>query len=350
MLEMRRSIFREGGPYNIKKTDKDEFSLSIQLPKDEDGMIGRECPSNTCSPAYFKVKTGTGITEGYNLAYCPYCRNSDEPRNFTTKEQVRYVKDITLREAHKGISDMFEEALGLGPSRRKKIGGGFLSVELQYKPGHSKSVRRPVEEELKRDVICPHCGLHHAVYGLATWCSDCGYDIFMTHVEREYQTVKDMLIDVGRRRSELGPRVAARDIENALEDTVSIFEAVLRVLIRRHLIQKGKSEDEINELFRTQIRNKFQNIDSAERLCIELTQTNLLERLDENEKRFLKLTYEKRHPITHNLGMIDKKYLEKAMAWGLEGTDVAVTSEDIGKAIELSLKVLINFHEKLLSS
>lgn len=347
---MRRSIFKEGGPHNIKKTGKDEYSLSVQLPIDENGLLGRECPSNSCSPAYFKVKIGTGITEDYNIAYCPYCRNSAEPENFTTKEQVRYAKDITMQEAHKGIGDMLEDALGLGPSRRKKIGGGLLSMELQYKPGHPPTIRRPVEEELRRDVICPHCGLHHAVYGLATWCSDCGYDIFMTHVEREYQTVKDMLIDVDRRRSELGPRVAARDIENALEDTVSIFEAVLRVMIRRHLIQKGKSENEINKLFRSQIRNKFQNIDSAEKLCIELTQTNLLEELDENENRFLILTYEKRHPITHNLGVIDKKYLEKAMAGGFEGRDVPVTSEEIGKAIELSLKVLTNFHEKLFSS
>lgn len=346
---MRRSLLREGGPHKIKKTGKDEFSLSVQLPEDGVGMVGRECPSSSCSPAYFKVKTGTGITQDHHLAYCPYCRNSDKPGNFRTKEQERYAKDITLREVHKGVGEMFEEALGSGTSRRKKIGGGLLSIEMQYNPGHPTSVRRPVEEELRRDVICPHCGLYHAVFGLATWCADCGFDIFTTHVEKEYQTVKDMLKDVVRRRSELGSRVAARDIENALEDTVSIFEAVLRVQIRRYLIQRGASEDDINDRFRTQIRNKFQSIDSAESLCNELAQINLLEGFGENEKRFLKLTYEKRHPITHNLGLIDKKYLEKVLSGELEGRDVLVTSEEIERAIELSLKVLTNFHKQLFS-
>ncbi len=100
-------------------------------------------------------------------------------------------------------------------------------MEMTYKPGHPPSVRKPFEEEIQRDVVCPHCGLDHVVFGLATWCGDCGRDIFLTHVRAEYGVVQKMLGDVVRRQEELGPRVGARDIDNALEDVVSIYEATL---------------------------------------------------------------------------------------------------------------------------
>jgi hypothetical protein len=40
----------------------------------------------------------------------------------------------------------------------------------------------------------------------------------MVHVGKEFEVIRAMLGDVDRRRRELGPRVAARDIENALEE------------------------------------------------------------------------------------------------------------------------------------
>lgn len=91
-------------------------------------------------------------------------------------------------------------------------------MEMSYKQGSSPHVHRPFEEELRRDLICPPCALVHAVFGLATWCPDCGQDIFMVHVGKEFEVIRAMLGDVDRRRRELGPRVAARDIENALEE------------------------------------------------------------------------------------------------------------------------------------
>jgi hypothetical protein len=36
-------------------------------------------------------------------------------------------------------------------------------------------------------------------------------------------------------QEKLGPRIAGRDIENALEDTVSVFEAVMKIITRKYL-------------------------------------------------------------------------------------------------------------------
>ena len=340
---MSGKLFREGGPHNIKKTGPDEYTMKITEPEDSDGRVARECPVEICSPGYFKVKPGTGITNGQEIAYCPYCRFGSPPNDFTTKEQQRYAKDIVQKEAHEGIERMLIDSLGLGPSGKKKIGGGFLSIEMSYKPGPKLHVWRPFEEEVRRDVVCPHCGLDHSVYGLASWCSDCGKDIFLTHVEAELNVVRAMLSDIGRRREILGTRVAAKDIENCLEDTVSIFEAVLRAEARRYLVARNTEAEEI-ELFFKKVGNAFQNLRRAEDILAKEFNVPLLDALSEKNISNLVSTLEKRHPITHNLGVVDKKYIERARTAEREGREILVDAGEIESAIDFSMKIFHSVH------
>lgn len=344
---MRRELFRTGGPYNIRKTGPDQHSFEIPIRTDEQGRIARACPNSECSPGYFKVRLGTGITEGEPEMHCPYCRVRREPSEFMTDEQLRYGKDIMMREAHQGIQNMMRDALGIGPSGRKKFGGGMLSIELTYKPGRPPHVRHPFEEDVQRDVICPHCGLDHAVFGLATWCPDCGRDIFMSHVEAEYGVVRAMLGDVERRREELGTRIGARDMENCLEDAVSIFEAVLKAFLMRYLSEGGQPEEGVHGILTKQVRNGFQNISRAAELVRNHMGRDLFDGVDASTVESLRNTFEKRHPITHNLGIIDRKYLERAMEAESEGKDIRVTKQEIEKALDTCSKVLGRLHSEL---
>jgi len=344
---MSDSIFREGGPYSVRRKTGDQFAFNISIPTDEHGRIARQCPSDICSPGYFKVKSGTGITGGQEVAFCPYCRHSAEPGEFKTEEQLRYAKDVVLREAHKGIQDMFGKALGLGPSGSKKIGGGFISMEMTYKPGSLPSVRRPMEDEIRRDVVCPHCGLDHAVFGIAIWCADCGKDIFLTHVETELTVISKMLSDIDRRRSDLGPRVAARDLENSLEDMVSIYEAVLKALVTRHLKESGATDEEIRSCLKKKVGNAFQNIDRGAEIFKTEFNLDLFEELSPDSRRSLKSTFDKRHPITHNLGVVDRKYLERALSDDEEGKEVRVTKTEIEESVSAVLRLIRFAHSKL---
>lgn len=346
--QMSNELFREGGPHKIRKTGPDEYMMNITLPSDSDGRLARECPVDTCSPGYFKVRSGTGITGGQEVAYCPYCRFEGEPSGFTTQEQLRYAQDLALAEAHEGIERMVKDAFGLGPSGKKKIGGGFLSIEMSYKPGSASHVRRPFEEEVRRDVICPHCGLDHSVYGLATWCADCGHDIFLTHVEAELNVVRAMLADVDRRRESLGIRVAAKDLENCLEDTVSIFEAVLRAEVRRHFVARGVTVEDIDQFFK-KVGNAFQSVRRAEQIFHDELGIPLLQALSEGEVTALVGTFEKRHPITHNLGVVDKKYIERARTAEREGREIYVNAEEITSAIDCSMRLFSTIHSQMFS-
>lgn len=332
----------------IQRNISDTFTMNIQVPTDSDGKTARECPSDNCSPGYFKVKSGTGITENHQTAYCPYCRHSSEPNNFTTKEQLRYAKDFAIREVNSEVNRMIQNALDIGPSGKKKIGTGPFSIEMSFKPSTLPHVRRPLDEELKRDVICPHCGLDHSVYGLASWCPDCGQDILLTHIESEYNVIRIMVQDIKRRKELLGPRIAAKDIENCLEDVVSIFEAVIKIFTQRFLTNSGLSNPEIYEFFRTKIGNKFQSISRTEQFFTSEFQINIYDPTDSSKIKWLSDLFEKRHPITHNLGIIDRKYLEKVRTADREGREIRVNIDDIEKGITQSFDVVKSVHNKLI--
>ena len=321
--------------------------MQIPIPNDSEGRIGRMCPRHDCSPGYFRVKLGTGITEGQQVAYCPYCRQEGAPRDFATEEQTRYAKDVMIKEAQQGIEGMIKDAFGIGSSGRRRLGGGLLSMELSYKPSSPSHVQPPHEDVLQRVVMCPNCGLDHAVFGLAFWCPDCGLDIFMTHVGAEYGVVKTMLSDVDRRKTALGARIGARDLENCLEDVVSIYETVLKVLFIRTLRERGKVEDEIQDILKKQVRNVFQNVNRSAEIIEKELGVSLFDPSDAGIREKLTSSFEKRHPITHNLGVVDRKYLEKALSEEREGREINITYTELTESIDIALKVLGSLHGRL---
>lgn len=344
---MRNKLFQEGGLHRIRHTGGDRYEMKVSIPTDAEGRTARACPDSTCSPGYFKVLGGTGIVEDQEQAFCPYCRHADEPNAFYTEEQIRYAKDIATREAISGVERMLKDSLGLGGRSKRTLDGGLLSIEMSLKSSPQPPVRRPFEDEVRRDVICPHCGLDQSVYGLATWCADCGVDIFLTHVEAEIAVVRAMLADVPRRRESLGRRTAAKDLENCLEDTVSIFEAVLRAIVRRHHQEMGMSQEAVDQVFHKKIRNGFQNVQRAAELINAEIDVFLFDGILESQVEFLARVFEKRHPITHNLGVVDRKYIDKAQTAEREGREVFVSAREIEAALEISLAVFRSLLKRL---
>lgn len=347
---MSRDLFTRGGPHKIRKTGPDQYTFSISVPPDEDGMLGRECPDDGCCPGYFKVRSGTGITEGQIEAFCPYCRSAAEPSDFLTQAQIDYGKRIVEREAAKGIDRSLRDALRLGPSGRRKLADGLISMEISMTPARLPFVGRPLEEELRRDIKCPSCGLEHAVFGLATWCADCGTDIFLVHLGAELSVLRKMVDAADGRRSTLGPRVAARDVENALEDLVSVQEAVLKALSRRHLVLGGRSLEEAETLLERQIRNGFQNLIRARELLAAHTGAVLGRNRSEQDLASLAEILEKRHPIAHNLGVVDRKYLGRIRSGELAGREVRVTADEVRHAIDQIESLLTDVYRQLFAA
>lgn len=345
----RRRLFQPGGPLNIRDLGNDKYEARISLPTDEEGMLGRECPADECKPKYFKVKPGTGQTESSSMA-CPYCAQVGETQEFATESQRRYAKDLVSREAQKGMSElvdgMLRDAFGLRPGQRRKKLGDSMSIELSSRRSTHRFVSPPVEQKLRRDLVCPVCSVAFAVFGLATWCPDCGFDLFLEAVEAEFNVVRAMLDDVQNRRERLGERVAARDIENALEDVVSTFEAVARRLVHRKLLENGLPRPDADKRVK-KCGNAFQSVSRGGKASLDLVAQDIFAALSTSERSELESGFEARHPVTHNAGVVDRKYLDKSGSSEREGHEVAVTTAMVTRAMELATKALSEFHQRL---
>ena len=341
-------LLEEGGEYGIKRTGPDEYQFNLTIPADEQGLISRGCIDENCSPGYFKVKIGTGITADQKVAYCPYCRKSAEPSEFLSKSQRKYLTDVMTTEIYKGMDKGIRSALELDSSGKRILGSGMFSAELSMEPSHLPKVDPPIEMTIRRDITCPNCGLVHAVFGLATWCPDCGSDIFLSHLEKELESISKAISAIEQRRKDLGNRVADRDIENSLEDIVSIFEAVLKFIIKRYLLNKGTTVEEVNELIEKRIRNQFQNPTSAMELINEIAGINLFDGIPEQDITFVKTSFVKRRPITHNLGVIDRKYLDRAINGELEGNEIRITVDEVERLLSLTRTIISNLYSLII--
>ena len=344
---MSFEMFQEGGPLKAKRVGQDQYSLSVSIPKDEDGRSARDCPNQNCSPGYFKVTPGTGITSGQAVAYCPYCREAAKPSDFHTKKQIRYAKDLVAREARIGIERAIRDAFGLGSGGKKRLVDGLISVDMEMKPSSPPpQVSKPYEDILRRDLVCPYCTLDHSVYGFGIWCPDCGKDIFTTHVREEIRVIEAIIGDVERRKKELGTRVAARDLENALEDLVSVFEATLKLEIRRYRKTMGDSNDGIDAAMK-KIGSRLQSVPNAVTIIPEFCDGTSLFPAGSADEGKLDRVFQKRHPITHNLGVVDRKYIERVRSGEAEGTEVGFGKGEILETAQITYKVLSELHSKL---
>lgn len=61
----------------------------------------------------------------------------------------------------------------------------------------------------------------------------------------------------------------------------------------------------------------------------------------------LLLIFEKRHPITHNLGVIDRKYLERVSSGEQEGQEVKITEDEISQAMGMVQKIFCELMKQL---
>ena len=345
---MGKDFLRLGGRYNVRRTRGEEYTMSLPIPVDEQDMTARECPEQNCAPGYFKIKFGTGVDEpDYDRCYCPYCGWEGDQRNFLTRAQQNYAESVVVREAQVGIDRMMKDAFGLDSRGHRRIGGDFLSIDMSMKSSIPRSVVMPYEEELRRDVTCPHCALAHAVFGLAVWCADCGKDIFLTHVAAELDVVRKVLGEVAGRRQRLGARAAARDIENALEDTVSVFEAVLKFTYKRKLATTLRAEEAETKHHR--LRNAFQNPGRAAEIFRNELGVDLFGSIGPEGEETLGQTFQKRHAITHNLGVVDRMYLEHGNATGGLGREIPLTAEEVEKTVDIVGRVLADVYTNLYS-
>lgn len=292
-------------------------SISIAIPQDADGLTGRECPDSDCE-GYFKVEFGTGL-KGENLpCHCPYCGHTASHDQFWTKEQIEYAKSVALGK----ITDAFHKDLKELEFDYKPRGAFGIGISLKVKPGRPISIHYYREKRLETEVVCGNCTLRYSVYGLFAFCPDCGQHNSLHILDKNLEVIEKMLDLAAGADKELAEKL----IENALEDCVSSFDGFGREICRVHS-QKAANPAKAEEM-------SFQSLEGVRRRLSELFSLDLAEGLTAEEWEAAVRGFQKRHLLSHKMGVVDDDYIRKSGdAQAVVGRKVSVSAEEVREIV-----------------
>lgn len=327
-------------PYLNGKNSEGQDMFSVPLPLDEDGMVGRECPSDDCQPRYFKIaprkenfnnnsQLGSTAEIQEDTLFCPYCGYSANMQEYVTRDQLEWLKSMIIRDMARTVQNVFKGTFG----SNQTFHGGLFSISLTYKPGTLPSVRHYAEKKLKRIIECDECGGRYAVYGVAVFCPHCGKGNLIVHLHRSVETVRALLDIKSDIEKVAGNEAGYQLLGNCLEDCVSLFEGFLRVIYSQALQKLVTDNVRLQKL--SELKNSFQNIARGENIIRNDIGWELFEGFSPIDRDFVEIQFAKRHVITHNLGLVDHRYQVQAQTWRRTGQDIEISLQEVSELLTL---------------
>jgi hypothetical protein len=305
--------------------------ISIPIQPDSDKYTGRECPNPECE-GYFKVEFGTGL-EGKDVpCHCPYCGYIAQHNEFWTKEQIEYAKSIAL----KTITDALRKDLKKHEFEYKPRGHFGIGISMKLKPGKMIPIRYYREKKLETEVICDNCTLRYAIYGVFAFCPDCGKHNSLQILNKNLELVSKLLDMASTAEKELADHL----LRNALEDCVSSFDGFGREICRVYA-NKASTPDKAENM-------SFQNIEGAKRNLTVLFNIDLMKGFSEEEWQIALSGFQKRHLLSHKMGIVDDEYIQKTGDNGaVAGRKIFISDEEVRKLIEIIRKLSFHISEEL---
>ncbi len=289
--------------------------VQVSLPTDEDGFVGRECPASDCL-GYFKIQLGTGL-KGENLpCNCPYCGFSAGQDQFFTQEQIEYAKSVVSRKISEAVLGDLKDTF-----RRVEVKpSGLFGIGLKFTvEGKLHPIKYYREKQLETEVICEHCTLRYAIYGVFAFCPDCR--------EHNSRQILEKNLDLCLKEVELAgqlsdPALAAQLIPNALEDAVSAFDGYGRELYRVYADSIGHSS-KAKQL-------SFQNLPGARDNIKTNWGFDFSANVTPDEWLLACRCFQKRHLLAHKMGIVDEGYLRNAAdPTATVGRKVAIDPDEV---------------------
>jgi len=298
-------------------------SLFIPIRADENGFLGRECPQPDCEK-YFKVQLGTGL-EGEGLpCHCPYCGYTDSHDHFWTKDQIEYVKSVATQK----ISDALRKDLKKLEFDYKSKGPISISVSSKVKPGPAIPIHDYREKHLETEVVCVNCTLRYWVYGVFAFCPDCGQHNSLQILDKNLELVAKMLDLAADAETVLAERL----IENALEDCVSAFDGFGRELCRVHA-NRAQNPAAVERI-------SFQNLLGARTSLQGLFGIDIAANLAPEEWHAAVLGFQRRHLVTHKLGVVDREYITKTRdTHAVVGRKIGIGADEVRQLARIISKL-----------
>jgi hypothetical protein len=266
----------------------------VPIPKDEHGDLGRECPNADCE-RYFKIRPGTGLTGKDLPCHCPYCGHTGPTTQFYTPAQIEYGKSVALRQINDAI---FQDLKQLEFKHRPPRGGFGIGLSLTVKQGQPVPIRHYREEDLETEVVCDHCTLHYAIYGLFAFCPDCRTHNSVQILFKNLDLVVKLLALSETQADEAFKR---QMLEDALENCVSAFDGFGRETCK---VRASKSSDA-----KKAQSLSFQNVELAADRVHEMFGVDLRSAVTAVDWSAVHHAFLKRHVVAHRSGVVDDRYI-----------------------------------------
>jgi hypothetical protein len=295
--------------------------IAIDIPTDENGFLGRECPAPDCQQ-YFKVMPGTGIT-GVLDCRCPYCGHTAEHEQFYTRAQIEYAKSIVMNQVTNAV---IKDLKALEFEHRPR--GGFgLGISMKVK-GRPTPISYYQEQQLETDIECTNCTLRYTIYGLFAFCPDCGEHNSLHILTKNFELAAKEITMAATAE----PDLAEYLINDSLENAVAAFDGFGREACRVRVHAATKP---------TQAENlRFQNLNGAQRNVQSLFGFDLANGVSPDEWNFAGRCFQKRHLLAHKMGVIDQEYItHTGDPQAVIGRKVVIRPDEVTTLIDILKKL-----------
>ncbi|MBN1655086.1 MAG: hypothetical protein JXA30_15060 [Deltaproteobacteria bacterium] len=305
--------------------------ISIPIKPDENGFTGRECPQPDCE-GYFKVQFGTGLKDEGIPCHCPYCGHTAGHDQFWTKEQIEYAESVALRKVTDAIHEDFKKL----EFDHRPTGAFGIGISLKVTKDRPTPIRYYREKQLETEIICVNCTLRYSVYGVFAFCPDCGQHNSIQILDKNLELVSKMLDMASVADVELAEWLT----NNALEDCVSVFDGFGREICRVHA-KKATDPAKAEKV-------SFQNLQGAKESLAGLFNLNIAAGLTAEEWSAIVQGFQKRHLLSHKLGIIDEDYARKSGdTRAVVGRKIRIEAGEVKELVRIVSKLARNLYDDL---
>jgi hypothetical protein len=266
-----------------------ELNVSVTIPLDENGMMGRECLE--CEQ-YFKLKPGTGLETSH--CYCPYCDYEGGADTFWTQAQLEYAKSIAVQQAfNKIIKPELDKLMNSFKQLERNSRNSLIQIKVKTSGNHfSFPIKYYSESELETNLTCDNCGLEFAIYGVFSNCPDCNKSNAFLIYDKSIEVIRKKLEIFSK--PEIPEDIIEISLNSILTSTISAFDGL------------GKELRSIKQdYYSSKPRNLFQNI-----YVLNEKMDNLIADRHSDFKKLIKY-FQIRHVIEHNMAVVDSDCIDK---------------------------------------
>ncbi len=297
---------------------RDNIQVSVSIPLDEEGMLGRECLK--CE-RYFKLKPGTGLPTSH--CHCPYCEYEGKSNTFWTPVQLEYAKSVGLNQVYNQyIKPSLDQLTRSFKELETSSRNSFLKIKITTS-GHDHffPIKYYSEKQLETNLTCNSCGLVFSIYGVFARCPDCNQLNAFLIFEKSLEVIQKQL-DIFS-KADIPKDLQRQSLPSILSSCISAFDGLGKELRNRK-----------PNLYPQNPRNLFQNLNALDEHFGRVISTK------HSNFAFLIALFQVRHIYEHNMGVVDNDFVKRVPKYsGMLGQKYVLLVDETNQFI-LSMKEL----------